>query len=115
LKARKSLRRILKAFGKAKSTTDRQEESTPSLVRKEVTETLTTIVLRDPRITTDLTEEDTLVRGDLDLEAGLLKGITEHIDENQMYVIFQFFRHFSYLIKINSPNILGQNLNTLFF
>ena len=56
-----------------------------------MTETLTTIALKDPSITTVQTEEDTLVKGDLDPEVGLLKGIIEDIDEhNKMYVIFQF-------------------------
>lgn len=69
------------------------QESILTPARREVTETLTTTAHRDPsnEITTARIEEDTLVRKDLDLEVGLLKGITADIDEqNQMYVIFNF-------------------------
>ena len=84
--------------------TSLNQESILTRARREVTETLTTIARKGPRnaITIVRIEEDTLVRRDLGLEVGLLKGITADIDEqNQMYVIFQF-SDISYFIKINS-------------
>jgi hypothetical protein len=66
-------------LGKVRSTISHHQGNT--LVRKEEIETLTTIALKDPLTITILKEEDTLVKEDQDLEAGLLKGIIEVIDE----------------------------------
>ena len=114
MKAPLSLKKKLSRLEKAKGTTSLNQESILTQARKEVTETLTTIAPRDPSITTVQTEEDTLVRRDLDPEVGLLKGITEDIDEqNNMYVIFQFSDIFHISLKLIQQHF-RLNLNTLF-
>lgn len=53
-------------------------------------ETQRIIAHRDPRNTTVLREGGTLEKGGQDQEVGLLKGNIEDIDEQKMYVIFNF-------------------------
>lgn len=53
-------------------------------------ETQRIIAHRDPRNTTVLREGGTLEKGSQDQEVGLLKGNIEDIDEQKMYVIFNF-------------------------
>ena len=90
---------------KVRSTRSHHQGSTLTQVRKEEIETLTTIVLSDPQIITVPTKGDTLVKEGLDLEAGLLKGIIEVIDEhNKMYVIFNFQTHFHISLKLIRKN-----------